>query len=440
MLYMKEDDMDDMMRKAAENYEVDAEQAADWQAVYKAVHESEDRVIEEKKKKRRFAFWWLLLIPLGWIANTEYNTFKNAHTKQVTILPVAESKTNNTNNSNDQHTSSAAPGLKTNNVKENNNNIAKENNTAAGKQTGAFSLKHFTAKTNSQNETQTNSNDNLNNNNTVVQTQQPENNKPETASSSAAPVNVTAGNNNSFSNPSDKTATENKTDNTSPALINDTTTNHNNNNVVAQKSSAPKTKTNDHYFYAGIVAGADLSFVKYQDVEPLGYNAGLLVGYKFNKRLSIESGFYMVKKNYYTKGEYFDKSNLSYFNDRTMIDAKGYCKMYEIPLNIKFDISTRKKHTWFATTGLSSYLMNKEYYHYNIDSSGTLYSGSKPYYNKTQNWFSILNVSAGYELRTGNKTNLRIEPYFKTTLSGAGLGNLSIESFGINAGIVRRIP
>jgi len=47
---MKEDDMDEMMRKAAENYEVDAEQAADWQAVYKAVHESEDRVIKKRKR------------------------------------------------------------------------------------------------------------------------------------------------------------------------------------------------------------------------------------------------------------------------------------------------------------------------------------------------------------------------------------------------------
>ena len=33
MLYMKEYDMDEMLRKAAENYEVDARKAADWNAV-----------------------------------------------------------------------------------------------------------------------------------------------------------------------------------------------------------------------------------------------------------------------------------------------------------------------------------------------------------------------------------------------------------------------
>ncbi len=76
---MKEDDMDEMMREAAEHYEVDADKAADWNAVYNAVHTPEVTMPEgEKSKKRRFAFWWLLLIPLGWIANTEYNKFKDA--------------------------------------------------------------------------------------------------------------------------------------------------------------------------------------------------------------------------------------------------------------------------------------------------------------------------------------------------------------------------
>ena len=47
---------------------------------------------------------------------------------------------------------------------------------------------------------------------------------------------------------------------------------------------------------------------------------------------------------------------------------------------------------------------------------------------------------SGYQLQTGTKTNLRIEPYFKATLSGVGTGSLSISSTGINVGVVRRIP
>ena len=52
MLYMKEDDMDEMLRKAAENYEVDADKAADWNAVYKCcLHETEETNLLKRKKE-----------------------------------------------------------------------------------------------------------------------------------------------------------------------------------------------------------------------------------------------------------------------------------------------------------------------------------------------------------------------------------------------------
>ncbi|HEY2726831.1 MAG TPA: hypothetical protein VGI61_06635, partial [Parafilimonas sp.] len=208
---------------------------------------------------------------------------------------------------------------------------------------------------------------------------------------------------------------------------------------ISAKSASIKIKTNSHYFYGGLTAGTDLSFIKYQKAQPLGYNVGLLVGYKFNK-LSIESGLLLDKKNYYTSGEYFDKSKIPFFNNAELLSANGYCRMYEIPLNIKYDISTSKKHTWFATAGLSSYLMNKEFYHYAYKQNGIDNYGSYPYFHTTKNWFSVVNLSAGYQLQMNAKTNLRIEPYYKTTLSGVGTGNLTITSTGINIGITKRIP
>ena len=35
-------------------------------------------------------------------------------------------------------------------------------------------------------------------------------------------------------------------------------------------------RTNSNYFYAGLVAGGDLSFIKFQKAQSVGYNAGLL--------------------------------------------------------------------------------------------------------------------------------------------------------------------
>ena len=198
-------------------------------------------------------------------------------------------------------------------------------------------------------------------------------------------------------------------------------------------------KPTDHYFYAGLIAGGDMSFVKYQKAQPLGYNVGLLVGYKFNK-FSVESGLSFVKKNYYTHGEYFDKSKIPFFNDAQILTVDGYCNMFEIPLNIKYNIVEKNKHAFFASAGLSSYLMNKEFYNYDFIKDGQQRYGSKEYMHATQDWFSILNLSAGYELRTNTKRRLRIEPYYKLPISGVGTGNLPISSIGINVGITRQIP
>jgi hypothetical protein len=451
MLYMKEDDMDEMLRKAAENYEVDVRKAADWNAVYAAVHENEATAPAEKKKKKRFfVFWWLLLIPLGWIANTEYNKFYTARTL---------AKNNSTNSV--QKKNSAADAKQTapqksfidKNSPANNTTIAIDNSTANAGMHQNKTLKTFSLKRSKENNFKTEPSL-LNQQGTNLQTQTPVINQTINNSTTSNPATQQTNiqNQASSSNQTSSNIADNKIVNNSQTNIpsSDSTQQKNSLPVVADnntknkqnqtaKSTSLKLKTNSHYFYGGLIAGTDLSFIKYQKAQPLGYNVGLLVGYKFNK-ISIESGISLDKKNYYTTGEYFDKSKIPFFWNAELLSANGYCRMYEIPLNIKYDISTNKKHTWFAAAGLSSYLMNKEFYNYAYKKDGVNGSGSYPYFHTTKNWFSVVNLSAGYQLQMNAKTNLRIEPYYKTTLSGVGTGNLTITSAGLNIGITKRIP
>ena len=433
MLYMKEDDMDEMMRKAAENYEVDADEASDWNAVYAAVHETENEPpVEEKKRKRRFVFWWLLLIPLGWIANTEYNKFNTQH--------------NNTKNNSTSSLQTKTKDAEANTQPVTGNNLPTEklNLPATGQEkkdiiTGVDnnSSIHFQKQLTAQNKIQEKSSNNNLNIDSSSLPQQYEKNESQIKS-----ADKTKDINNAELN-------SNNNNNVAPQILINTQKNNSTNisesknpkpaDISKAKSSAKKEKNNTHYFYAGLLAGGDFSFVHYKKAQPAGYNIGLLIGYKF-KKLSIESGLFLDKKNYYTSGEYFDKSKVPYFYNAELLSANGYCKMFEIPLNVKYDIRTIKKHTWFATAGLSSYLMSKEFYDFAYIKDGQEHNGSYPYYHTSQNWFSVLNVSAGYQLQMNAKNNLRIEPYYKTTLSGVGTGSLSISSAGINIGITRRIP
>ena len=204
--------------------------------------------------------------------------------------------------------------------------------------------------------------------------------------------------------------------------------------VAKQKKKSPATR----YFYGGVLAAPDISTVKFQSVKGVGVTAGLLLGYRFSKRLSVETGAYLDVKKYYSKGEYFSKKNVSNLNGVDLLNVNGDCSMIEVPVNIRYNIHNGHKNTFFATTGLSTYFMFHQSYNYEYYVNG--WTGDNKYdYNKgMQNWFSIVNVSVGYEHELGKIGSLRVEPYLRIPLSGMGTGSLPILSSGLNLGLIRK--
>jgi Outer membrane protein beta-barrel domain len=193
-------------------------------------------------------------------------------------------------------------------------------------------------------------------------------------------------------------------------------------NTVSKKSKG---------FYVGLFAGPDVSTVKFQSVNKVGISVGALIGYRFNNRLSVETGVIWDKKYYYSNGEYYKKDGGAPLPPTTTLN--GNCSMFEIPVDIRFDFATGKNHGFFAKAGLSSYLMTSENYTFN---------SNYPPYNRSfkndtlrNNIFSILQISGGYERAISDKTKMRVEPYVKIPLQGIGRGYMPIASFGIYIGI-----
>jgi hypothetical protein len=187
--------------------------------------------------------------------------------------------------------------------------------------------------------------------------------------------------------------------------------------------------------YAGIVAGVDFSTVKLQEINRVGYNAGVVVGYRISKRIAVESGAIWTKKNYYSDGKYFDDSKIPYTPGRTLLEVNGWCRMVEIPVTARYFFNVKGKNSWYLTAGLSSYLMNKESYSYLFEHNNYTYTTNKSYDNASQNWFSIINAGVGYERRWGKKTTVRVEPYLKVPVNGIGFGSLPVSSIGLNIGL-----
>jgi len=178
-----------------------------------------------------------------------------------------------------------------------------------------------------------------------------------------------------------------------------------------------------------------------QHVSGVGNTFGLLIGYAFNPHWAVETGAYVDRKRYYTDGEYFSTKEVKLPNGADLRNVDGTCYMWEIPLNLRYNFNPGRKTQWFATAGLSTYLMNKENYTYQYT-----------YWGRTRTWdstwnikknsqypFSIIGVSAGFEQRLGKLGNLRVEPYVRIPLGGIGTGSLPIMSTGINIGFTKRL-
>ena len=210
---------------------------------------------------------------------------------------------------------------------------------------------------------------------------------------------------------------------------------------AAKPKDSTKSKAKTHYLYAGISAAPDLSTVKFQKTKGVGTTFGILIGYAFSSHWAIETGAYLDRKRYYTDGEYFSTKNIYMPPNAYLQNADGTCYMWEIPLNVRYTFNPQGKTRWFATAGLSTYLMNSEKYTGALESYTGAWSYSHTWnlHKSSQYPFSIIGFSAGFEQRLGNVGNLRIEPYVRVPLGGIGTGSLPILSTGINIGITKRL-
>jgi hypothetical protein len=417
MFDLNNDDMDQLFREAAENYPLRTEGAADWNRVLSS-HKSDagadlTNVTQFKKeKKRRVIFWWLLLLPLGWIGHYSYegqsgngiiNKFKT-ETEQGVIITA-----NNAPERNQQGNTGTISDPKPSEKNLYESRFVTEPGSKQTKFKTAFLKKPV---------------NNAAENETIIADSSNSENIKNAGTSRG--TNMKGLNQEELKE--DKTEKKN-TDSPSQSK-----------NAEQPPLSAVKLKKDSH-FYAALMAGADLSTIKFQPTKGVGYSIGILIGYHLSKsRFGIETGLFWDKKNYFSNGEYVDRSKMpAYFQNDELQYVDGNCNMFEIPVNLRYNLIQKRATTYFGIIGLSSYLMNKEVYGYQIKyPNGYQDYDQYSYYHSTQNLFSILNLSLGYEHRLGKIGDIRIEPYAKLPIAGVGKLNLSIMSGGLNVGLSKR--
>ncbi|UTA67385.1 hypothetical protein [Emticicia sp. 21SJ11W-3] len=175
----------------------------------------------------------------------------------------------------------------------------------------------------------------------------------------------------------------------------------------------------------------DLSFVASNHIGKIGTNWAALLEYRFNQRLSVQTGVIRSMKRYHAYPYQYEwASYLSLQSPLKDIDAT--CKMLDIPLNLRYDITTQPNSRWFASAGFTSYIMLNETYKYNYENPADPNIKRRGWQGETGTYpFSVLNLSAGYEHRLFRGLTIQAEPIFKAPLGKVGYGKVRLATAGI---------
>ncbi|MEP2772159.1 MAG: outer membrane beta-barrel protein [Fulvivirga sp.] len=168
----------------------------------------------------------------------------------------------------------------------------------------------------------------------------------------------------------------------------------------------------------------DLSSVGYFSPDKPGSNFGLVAEVYLANHWFASTGAILSHKIYNTD-KAFESYNAQYAAD--YVDAE--CRVLDIPLNIGYSVFRNENHSFYVSTGLSSYIMLSEDYQFE---SGGYYpnSWSENYKNENNHYFGILNLSIGYERKISRQFFIQLEPFLKSPLVGVGEGKVDLVSSG----------
>ncbi|MEO7766698.1 MAG: hypothetical protein ABIS01_04700, partial [Ferruginibacter sp.] len=116
-------------------------------------------------------------------------------------------------------------------------------------------------------------------------------------------------------------------------------------------------------FTISLLYAPELTTINLSNIDKPGSNYGILVGYDLSKKFSIQTGIIKSRKNYTANG-YDYKTNYPAPPSYTLSNVAGYCNMYEIPLNLTYQLSHGKKINTYVIGGVSSYFMTNESYNF----------------------------------------------------------------------------
>ncbi|MEX0681018.1 MAG: outer membrane beta-barrel protein [Balneolales bacterium] len=178
----------------------------------------------------------------------------------------------------------------------------------------------------------------------------------------------------------------------------------------------------------GLVMSPDLTSIdSFSNFYSPGYKVGFTLEYNLNARWKVSTGVIQSMVRYSSKSlDYNPPVQYS-----SLFSMNGECLLLDIPLSFKYNFLDFDRSGFFATAGLSSYLMLSEEYNFIYDTYGETQSTST-WSDRTGTFhlFSNAGFSIGYEVELHRNWNIRAEPFVRVPIREVGWANVRLYSMG----------
>ena len=193
------------------------------------------------------------------------------------------------------------------------------------------------------------------------------------------------------------------------------------------------------------VLSPDLNSVGNFKPSAFGNSYGLLAEYEFLPRWRVQTGVIRSQKDYSASTyEYAFKTGYwAQLGHPRPDEVDARCALFDVPINLRYDVLRRGRWDVFVNAGVSTYLMRDEKYLYRY-ANNPKYIVRDTVQNGGGHFANTLNFSVGYQRQLGEGFSLQIEPYLKLPLATVGFGSVRLYSLGMHLSLafhpLRRSP
>ena len=175
----------------------------------------------------------------------------------------------------------------------------------------------------------------------------------------------------------------------------------------------------------------EMSSVRFKasDKITLGYGVG--INYTIGKHFTLQTQFSKARKLYVTDRKGYNPVAGSSLIPIDTLKVNADCKVWDIPVNLRYNFKSNIKNDFFISAGISSYIMKKEIYDFAYYDQGIYEKKQRIIENENKHSFCNLNLSVGYQYWLNKKWSIGFEPYFKLPLNGVGAGKVKLTSAGV---------